>query len=73
VLGFDKFYYESDTYILGKDIIEEGLQKSVFFRKADNSVWIDLTDEGLDEKLLLRSDGHLCVYDPGFGDSSVKI
>ena len=61
-VSFDKFYYESDTYILGKDIIEEGLQKKkkgVFFKKEDNSVWIDLTKEdGLDEKLvLLRSDG----------------
>jgi arginyl-tRNA synthetase len=56
-VSFDKFYYESDTYLLGKDIIDEGLEKGVFFRKEDNSVWIDLADEGLDQKLVLRSDG----------------
>ena len=54
---FDKLYYESDTYLLGKDVILEGLNKGVFFKKDDGSVWIDLTDEGLDEKLVLRSDG----------------
>ena len=54
---FDSYYYESNTYVLGKEIVTEGLDKGVFFRKSDGSVWIDLTDEGLDEKLLLRSDG----------------
>jgi arginyl-tRNA synthetase len=54
---FDKIYYESNTYLLGKEYVEEGLQKGVFFRKDDGSVWIDLTDEGLDEKLVLRKDG----------------
>ena len=54
---FDKTYYESKTYLLGKDFVEEGLQKGILFKKADGSVWIDLTDDGLDEKLLLRSDG----------------
>ena len=53
---FDKLYYESDTYLLGRDIIEEGLNKKVFFKKHDNSVWVDLTSAGLDEKLVLRSD-----------------
>lgn len=53
---FDKLYYESDTYLLGRDIIEEGLLKNVFNKKPDNSVWADLTDAGLDEKLVLRSD-----------------
>lgn len=53
---FDKLYYESDTYLLGRDIIEEGLNKKVFFKKPDNSVWADLTSAGLDEKLVLRSD-----------------
>ncbi|HEY8781372.1 MAG TPA: arginine--tRNA ligase [Mucilaginibacter sp.] len=71
-VSFDKFYYESDTYILGKDIIEEGLQKSVFFRKADNSVWIDLTDEGLDEKLLLRSDGTSVYMTQDLGTAQLK-
>ncbi|MCC8089053.1 MAG: arginine--tRNA ligase [Rikenellaceae bacterium] len=54
---FDKIYYESETYLLGKSIVEEGLAKGVFYRKPDNSVWIDLASDGLDQKLLLRSDG----------------
>ena len=54
---FDSLYYESDTYLLGKKIIKEGLFKKVFYKKEDGSIWINLTDEGLDEKLLLRSDG----------------
>jgi arginyl-tRNA synthetase len=54
---FDKIYYESDLYLLGKDLVEEGLQKGVLYRKEDGSVWIDLTAEGLDEKLVLRRDG----------------
>ena len=54
---FDSYYYESDTYVLGKETVEEGLSKGIFYRKEDGSVWVDLTDEGLDEKLLLRSDG----------------
>lgn len=56
-VNFDKLYYESNTYLLGKDVIEEGLKNGVFFKKEDGSVWCDLTDEGLDEKLVLRSDG----------------
>ncbi|MFM2189621.1 MAG: hypothetical protein RL491_7, partial [Bacteroidota bacterium] len=56
-VDFDKLYYESETYILGKQIVEEGLQKGVFYRRPDNSVWVDLRPDGLDEKLLLRSDG----------------
>jgi len=56
-VDFDKLYYESDTFLLGKDIVLEGLQKEIFYRKDDGSVWIDLTSEGLDEKLVLRSDG----------------
>jgi arginyl-tRNA synthetase len=56
-VDFDRLYYESETYILGKDIVQEGLKKGVFYQKEDGSVWIDLTDEGLDHKLLLRSDG----------------
>jgi arginyl-tRNA synthetase len=54
---FDKVYYESDTYLLGKDIVQQGLEKGVFYRKEDTSVWINLEKEGLDEKLLLRKDG----------------
>ena len=56
-VNFDSYYYESNTYLLGKDIIKEGLKKNIFFKKDDGSVWIDLTDDGLDEKILLRSDG----------------
>ena len=56
-VDFDKVYYESQTYLLGKSLVEEGLRKGVFFRKEDNSVWIDLTADGLDQKLLLRGDG----------------
>ncbi len=56
-VDFDKVYYESQTYLLGKSLVEEGLQKGVFYRREDNSVWIDLTGDGLDEKLLLRGDG----------------
>ena len=56
-VNFDKNYYESDTYLLGKAVIKEGLDKGTFFKKDDGSVWIDLTEDGLDEKILLRSDG----------------
>ncbi|MDW3192592.1 MAG: arginine--tRNA ligase [Cytophagales bacterium] len=56
-IAFDKTYHESDTYLLGKDIVEEGLEKEIFFKKENGSVWVDLTDEGLDEKLVLRGDG----------------
>ena len=56
-VSFDSYYYESKTYLLGKELIDQGLEQSVFFKKEDGSVWVDLTEEGLDEKLLLRSDG----------------
>src|SRR5690606_20031115 len=56
-VDFDQLYYESDTFLLGKDVVVEGLSKGVFFKKDDGSVWIDLTEDGLDEKLVLRSDG----------------
>jgi arginyl-tRNA synthetase len=56
-VDFDSYYYESDTYLLGKDVIEQGLASGVFFKKEDGSVWIDLTEDGLDEKLVLRKDG----------------
>ena len=56
-VNFDKLYYESNTYLLGKDVIEDGLNSGVFFKKDDGSVWCDLTEDGLDEKLVLRSDG----------------
>ncbi len=56
-VDFDKLYFESDTYLLGKKVVEEGLEKDVFYKREDGSVWCDLTDEGLDEKLVLRKDG----------------
>ena len=56
-VDFDKVYYESQTYLLGKSLVEDGLKKGIFFRKEDNSVWIDLEADGLDQKLLLRGDG----------------
>lgn len=56
-VAFDKLYYESDTYLLGKDIVEDGLGKQVFFKKGDGSVWVDLTDAGHDQKVVLRADG----------------
>ena len=71
-VAFDKFYYESDTYLLGKDIIQEGLDKGVFFKKEDNSVWIDLTDEGLDEKLVLRGDGTSVYITQDLGTAQLK-
>ncbi|GAA4403593.1 arginine--tRNA ligase [Nibrella viscosa] len=71
-VGFDKTYYESSTYLLGKDVIEEGLQKGVFYRKDDGSVWIDLTDEGLDQKLVLRSDGTSVYMTQDLGTTDLK-
>lgn len=71
---FDKIYYESETYLLGRKFVEEGLEKGVFYRKDDGSVWIDLTAEGLDEKLVLRKDG-TSVYitqDLGLADEKYK-
>jgi len=69
---FDQYYYESDTYLLGKDIIDEGLEKKVFFRKEDNSVWIDLTADGLDEKLVLRGDGTSVYITQDLGTAQLK-
>jgi arginyl-tRNA synthetase len=71
-VDFDKYYYESNTYLLGKDIIEEGLTKGVFFRKPDQSVWIDLTAEGLDEKLVLRGDGTAVYMTQDIGTAKLK-
>ena len=71
-VDFDKFYYESNTYLLGKDIIEEGLQKGVFFKKDDGSVWIDLTADGLDEKLVLRGDGTSVYITQDLGTAQLK-
>ena len=70
--SFDKTYYESNTYLSGKDIVEEGLQKGVLFRKEDGSVWIDLTAEGLDEKLVLRKDGTSVYITQDLGLAQLK-
>ncbi len=71
-VDFQKFYYESDTYLLGKDIIDEGLAKGVFFKKPDGSVWIDLSKEGLDEKLILRADGTSVYITQDLGTAQLK-
>lgn len=71
-VDFKKYYYESDTYLLGKDIIEEGLNKGVFFKKEDGSVWIDLTGEGLDQKLVLRADGTSVYITQDLGTAQLK-
>jgi arginyl-tRNA synthetase len=71
-VDFDKFYYESDTYLLGKDIVDEGLEKGVFFKKEDGSVWIDLTPDGLDEKLVLRADGTSVYMTQDLGTAQLK-
>ncbi|WP_421877201.1 arginine--tRNA ligase [Marinoscillum sp.] len=69
---FDKVYYESDTYLLGKDIIQEGLDNGVFFKKEDNSVWVDLTADKLDEKLVLRGDGTSVYMTQDIGTCDLK-
>ena len=71
-VDFDKYYYESNTYLLGKDIVEDGLQKGVFFKKEDGSVWIDLTSDGLDQKLVLRADGTSVYITQDLGTADLK-
>lgn len=72
-VSFDKFYYESQTYLLGKGIVNEGLEKGVFTRREDTSVWIDLKEEGLDEKLLLRKDGTSVYMTQDLGTADDKF
>lgn len=72
-VGFDKIYYESNTYLEGKKKVEEGLEKGLFIRKADNSVWADLTNEGLDQKLLLRSDGTSVYMTQDIGTAEMRF
>lgn len=71
-IDFDKVYYESNTYLLGKKIVEEGLKKNVFYKKHDGSVWIDLTEEGLDEKLILRADGTSVYITQDLGTAQLR-
>ena len=72
-VGFDKIYYESDTYLEGKAKVEDGLNRGLFFRKDDNSVWADLTKEGLDQKLLLRSDGTSVYMTQDIGTAEMRF
>ena len=72
-VDFDKLYYESDTYLLGRDVVKDGLEKGVFFRKDDGSVWIDLTNEGLDEKIVLRSDGTAVYMTQDIGTAIQRV
>ena len=72
-VGFDKIYYESQTYLKGKAKVEEGLEQGLFFRKPDGSVWADLTDEGLDQKLLLRSDGTSVYMTQDIGTAEMRF
>jgi arginyl-tRNA synthetase len=71
-VAFDQYYYESNTYLLGKDIVEEGLASGVFFKKEDGSVWIDLTEDGLDQKLVLRADGTSVYITQDMGTAQLK-
>ncbi len=72
-VDFDKNYYESETYLLGKDVVKQGLEKGVFYKKEDGSVWIDLTDEGLDEKIVLRSDGTAVYMTQDIGTAIQRV
>ena len=72
-VSFDKIYYESQTYLLGKSLVQEGLEKGVLYRRDDNSVWCDLRDEGLDEKLLLRRDGTSVYMTQDLGTAQLRV
>ncbi|MDX1331514.1 MAG: arginine--tRNA ligase [Robiginitalea sp.] len=72
-VDFDKLYYESDTYLLGKDVVAEGLEKGVFYKKPDGSVWIDLTEDGLDEKIVLRADGTAVYMTQDIGTAIQRV
>ncbi len=72
-VNFDTNYYESNTYLLGKEVVAEGLEKGVFYKKEDGSVWIDLTDEGLDEKIVLRADGTAVYMTQDIGTAIQRI
>ncbi len=72
-VDFDQLYFESDTYLLGKDVVADGLEKGVFYKKEDGSVWIDLTDDGLDEKIVLRSDGTAVYMTQDIGTAIQRV
>jgi len=71
-VGFDKIYYESETYIVGRDLVLEGLEKGIFIQKEDNSVWVDLTSDGLDQKILLRNDGTSVYMTQDIGTAQLR-
>ena len=72
-VDFDTLYYESDTYLLGRDVVKDGLERGVFFKKQDGSVWIDLTEDGLDEKIVLRSDGTAVYMTQDIGTAIQRV
>jgi len=72
-VDFDALYYESDTYLLGKDVVAQGIEKGIFYKKEDGSVWCDLTDEGLDEKIVLRSDGTAVYITQDIGTAIQRV
>ena len=72
-VDFDTLYYESDTYLLGRDVVKDGLERGIFFKKEDGSVWIDLTEEGLDEKIVLRSDGTAVYMTQDIGTAIQRV
>ena len=72
-VDFDNLYYESNTYLLGKDVVEQGLEKGVFYKKEDGSVWCDLTEDGLDEKIVLRSDGTAVYMTQDIGTAIQRV
>ncbi len=71
-VDFDKIYYESDTYLLGKEIVKQGLAEGILFQKEDGSIWADLTEDGLDEKLLLRADGTSVYMTQDLGTAQLR-
>lgn len=72
-VDFDRFYYESETYLLGKDIVQQGLQQGVFYQKPDGSTWVDLSDDGLDEKLVMRADGTSVYITQDIGTAKLRF
>ena len=72
-VDFDKLYYESNTYLLGKTSVEEGLGKGIFYKKEDGSAWVDLTADGLDEKIVLRSDGTAVYMTQDIGTATERF
>ena len=72
-VDFDNYYYESETYLLGKEFIKQGLSKNVFFKKEDGSIWCDLTEDGLDEKIVLRSDGTAVYMTQDIGTAIQRV